>query len=240
MAKYFGCLIYFSRRHTCTIRRFPVTVVIAHSSMILNTTILAVFIPTFFFVSATPGMCMTLSMTLGMTVGLRRTFWMMFGELLGVGLVVIFSMIGVATVLLKYPSLFTAFKLGGGAYLAFIGFQMWRSRGNLSLQESTGSTQAKSRRSLAAQGFVTAIANPKGWAFFIALLPPFIDQALPLAPQLSVLLAIILMIEFICLVLYALGGQSLAHLLRQRSNVKIMNRFAGSLMIGVGIWLAMG
>ena len=204
----------------------------------LNAAMLAVFIPTFFFVSATPGMCMTLSMTLGMTVGLKRTFWMMSGELLGVGLVVVLSMIGVAALLLKYPSFFTAFKLAGGLYLAYIGVQMWRSRGRLALQETEECINTASARSLAAQGFITAIANPKGWAFFIALLPPFIDRSLPLLPQMVVLLSMILSIEFICLVLYATGGQSLAHLLRKRSNVRIMNRIAGTLMIGVGVWLA--
>ncbi len=206
----------------------------------LNPAMLAVFIPTFFFVSATPGMCMTLSMTLGMTVGLKRALWMMAGELLGVGLVVIFSMIGVATILLTYPSFFTAFKLGGGIYLAYIGIQMWRSRGRLALQEQADCKIDTGRTALALQGFITAIANPKGWAFFIALLPPFIDQSLPLMPQMAALIWIILLIEFICLVLYALGGQSLAHLLRKRSNVRVMNRIAGTLMIGVGLWLATG
>ena len=206
----------------------------------LNTAMLAVFIPTFFFVSATPGMCMTLSMTLGMTIGLKRTFWMMAGELLGVGLVVILSMIGVAAILLKYPSFFTAFKLAGGAYLAYIGVQMWRSRGRLALQDASDTTNNSSRYTLAMQGFITAIANPKGWAFFIALLPPFIDQSLALRPQLVVLVSLILSIELICLVLYAMGGKSLAHLLRKRSNVRVMNRIAGTLMIGVGVWLAAG
>jgi len=206
----------------------------------LNTAMLAVFIPTFFFVSATPGMCMTLSMTLGMTVGLKRTMWMMTGELLGVGLVVVLSMIGVATVLLKYPSFFFAFKLAGGVYLAYIGVQMWRSRGRLALQDAADTINNSSRSALAMQGFITAVANPKGWAFFIALLPPFIDQSLPLLPQLGVLISMILSIEFICLVLYAVGGQSLAHLLRKRSNVRLMNRIAGTLMMGVGVWLATG
>jgi len=208
--------------------------------LVINAAMLAVFIPTFFFVSATPGMCMTLSMTLGMTIGLRRTFWMMVGELVGVGLVVVLSMIGVATILLKNPALFTFFKWGGGLYLAYIGIEMWRSRGRLAIQETNEIDLGVSRYSLALQGFITAIANPKGWAFFIALLPPFIDQSLPLTPQLSILMIIILSIEFICLVLYAIGGQSLAHLLKERSNVKLMNRFAGSLMIGVGIWLLVG
>lgn len=206
----------------------------------LNLAMLSIFVPTFFFVSATPGMCMTLSMTLGMTVGIKRTFWMMAGELLGVGLVVIFSMIGVATIMLQYPSIFTIFKLGGGLYLAYIGIEMWRSRGRLAIQENNTVNFDCSKRALATQGFITAIANPKGWAFFIALLPPFIDQTLPLIPQMTMLIWMILCIEFICLILYALGGQSLAHLLRKRSNVRLMNRIAGSLMIAVGIWLATG
>lgn len=206
----------------------------------LNATMLALFIPTFFFVSITPGMCMTLSMTLGMTIGVRKTLWMMVGELVGVGTVVVLSMIGVAAVLIKYPALFTAFKWGGGLYLAYLGFEMWRSRGRLAIQETNAVNKAVSASSLIAQGFITAIANPKGWAFFIALLPPFVDKSLPLVPQLSVFLMIILTLEFICLVLYALGGQSLSHLLRKRENVRLMNRIAGTLMIGVGVWLITG
>lgn len=53
----------------------------------MNTALLGMFIPTFFFVSITPGMCMTLALTLGMSVGYKRTLWMMAGELVGVGLV---------------------------------------------------------------------------------------------------------------------------------------------------------
>ena len=205
-----------------------------------NTVILSLFIPTFFFVSATPGMCMTLSMTLGMTIGLKRTFWMMAGELVGVGLVVIFSMIGVATLLLQNPMLFTLLKWGGGLYLLYVGVEMWRSRGRLAIQNNAITDKHISAPSLIFQGFVTAIANPKGWAFFIALLPPFIDQSLPLLPQLSVLLVIILVLEFFCLILYAAGGQSLAHLLQKHSNVRLMNRIAGTLMMGVAVWLITG
>lgn len=206
----------------------------------LNMAMLAVFIPTFFFVSLTPGMCMTLSMTLGMTIGVRKTLWMMIGELVGVGLVVVLTQIGVAAVLLTYPALFVAFKWGGGLYLAYLGYQMWCSRGRLAIQEHSDTVLTVSRKSLIFQGFVTAVANPKGWAFFIALLPPFVDQSLPLEPQLVAFLVIILSLEFICLVLYALGGQSLSHLLRKRDNVRLMNRCAGTLMIGVGLWLILG
>ena len=49
----------------------------------LNFALLSAFVPTFMFVSLTPGMCMTLSMTLGLTIGVKRTLWMMVGELVG-------------------------------------------------------------------------------------------------------------------------------------------------------------
>jgi len=63
--------------------------------------LLSAFIPTFFFVSITPGMCMTLAMTLGMTIGVKRALWMMLGELAGVAMVATLSAIGVAALLLN-------------------------------------------------------------------------------------------------------------------------------------------
>ncbi len=137
--------------------------------------ILAVFIPTFFFVSITPGMCMTLAMTLGMSIGVRRTLWMMLGELVGVALVAIAAVMGVASVMLNYPDAFAILKWIGGAYLAYIGINMWRSKGKMAIVEGQQTDSSISNYALISQGFVTAIANPKGWAFMISLLPPFIS-----------------------------------------------------------------
>lgn len=207
---------------------------------LINPSMMVVFVPTFFFVSATPGMCMTLSMTLGMTIGLRRTLWMMAGELVGVGLVALLSVIGVAALMLQYPQVFELFKYAGGAYLGYLGIQLWRSRGKMAIQPRAMGGRDVARSELILQGFITAVANPKGWAFFIALLPPFINDQQPMLPQISLLLFLILLIEFICLVLYASGGRTLCLVLQRSGNVRLMNRISGTLMIGVGIWLALG
>lgn len=206
---------------------------------LLDVSLLMVFIPTFFFVSVTPGMCMTLAMTLGMSIGLKRTFYMMIGELFGVGIVALSSVVGVAAIMINHPDIFTIFKYLGGLYLGYLGVQLWLNRGKMALS-NTASPTSISATSLAFQGFITAIANPKGWAFFIALLPPFINQTKPLVAQISVLLAIILTLEFICLIIYAGGGNTLRKFLQKGDNVRLMNRIAGTLMIGVGIWLAFG
>lgn len=182
---------------------------------------------------------MTLAMTLGMTIGVKRALWMMLGELAGVALVATLSAIGLAALLLNYPSLFTVLKYLGGAYLVFVGMQMWLSKGKMAIKMD-GERALASRMNLISQGFITAIANPKGWAFFVALLPPFLDAASPLAMQLAVLISVILTLEFMCLVIYATGGKTLKSLLMKSGNVRIMNRIAGSLMVGVGVWLAIG
>jgi len=202
-------------------------------------TLLSVFVPTFFFVSITPGMCMTLAMTLGMTIGIKRTLWMMLGELCGVAFVVTLSAVGVATLLLNYPDYFIAFKLIGGAYLTYVGIQMWRSKGKMALT-SEQENKVTSKIELIAHGFITAIVNPKGWAFFVALLPPFLNPQQPLASQLVILISIILLLEFSCLLIYALGGRTMRAVLIQSSNVRIMNRISGTLMMGVGVWLGFG
>lgn len=206
----------------------------------ISLSVLSVFVPTFLLVSLTPGMCMTLAMVLGMTQGVRRTLWMMLGELAGVGLVAFAAGAGVAALMLRQPELFAVFKWLGGTYLGYLGVMMWRSRGGMAIPETLEAGPPAARGQLALQGLVTAVANPKGWAFFVALLPPFLDAARPLAPQLAALIAVILVIEFLCLLLYATGGQTLRRLLGRRDSVRLLNRAAGTLMVGVGLWLALG
>ncbi|WP_299806175.1 LysE family translocator [uncultured Shewanella sp.] len=202
-------------------------------------TLLAVFLPTFFFVSITPGMCMTLAMTLGMSIGFRRTLWMMLGELVGVALVAVAAVMGVASIMLNYPDVFSVFKWLGGIYLVYIGINMWRARGKMAIVDGE-QTSNVSNLELISQGFVTAIANPKGWAFMVSLLPPFISVERDVAPQLIALVSIILFTELISMMAYAAGGKSLRIFLSRGDNIKWMNRIAGSLMLGVGVWLALG
>jgi len=188
-------------------------------------------------VSITPGMCMTLAMTLGMSIGIQRTLWMMLGELLGVAMVAIASVVSIAAVMLQYPQVFIILKTLGACYLLYIGINMWRSRGKMAVSSSKDNSLNINNQSLFNQGFITAIANPKGWAFMISLLPPFINKDNELIPQLSLLITVILMSEFICMMLYATGGKTVGKMLTQKSNITLLNKISGSLMILVAIWL---
>ncbi|EKO3558214.1 LysE family translocator [Vibrio metschnikovii] len=206
----------------------------------MTSALLLAFVPTFFFVSITPGMCMTLALSLGMSIGYRRTLWMMFGELIGVAVVAMAAVLGMASVMLNYPWLFAVFKTLGAAYLGYIGVQMWRSKGKLALNQNVETPIVRKDWDLIVQGFVTAIANPKGWAFMIALLPPFINSQAPIAPQLFWLISIIMISEFVCMTIYATGGKGLKRALGHTNNVRLINRISATLMLAVAVWLLLG
>ncbi|WP_286235772.1 LysE family translocator [Thalassotalea sediminis] len=195
------------------------------------------FIPTFFLISLTPGMCMTLAMSLGMSIGVRKTFWMMYGELLGVALVAISAVLGVSALMLSNSNIFFFFKLIGACYLFFIAIQMWQNKGKISVTNDNNSALNFSKSKLLKQGFITAIANPKGWAFMVSLLPPFINKSYALPLQLFVLVSIILLSELVCMIIYATGGKGLAILLSRQQNVQILNKISAILMFLVAIWL---
>ena len=203
----------------------------------MDLTRLIAFGGSFFLVALSPGLCMNLAMSLGISIGVRRTLWMMAGELAGIALVGASALLGVAALLLKAPTLFAASKWIGAAYLLYMGWQAWRSEPSRPEQLAGGNR--RSRSSLMVQGFVTSVANPKAWAFFVALLPPFVDRSRPLLPQLLALLALMLVIEFICLQIYAHGGRALSEQLHRRGKARWLNYIAGSQMMGVGIWLAL-
>jgi len=165
---------------------------------------------------------------------------MIWGELLGVAVVSLFAVLGVASLMLNYPELFTVFKYLGGSYLVYIGIQRWMSLKEMHVGDCKNAVASSDARKLMAQGFITAIANPKGWAFMISLLPTFINQEMSLAPQLIALLIIILCSELMFLTLYATGGKKLGAVLNKSGNVKLINHLSGALMIIIGLWLALG
>jgi len=182
---------------------------------------------------------MTLAMTLGISVGYRKTLWMMWGELLGVAVVAISAVLGVAKIMLSYPEVFTILKIIGAAYLTYIAFNMWRAKDKLAI-DTNGDMISVSKQGLLQQGFITAISNPKGWAFTVSLLPPFINSQQALAPQLIILVAIILLSEFICMTLYATGGKTLARYLTKNNKISHLNKISACLMFIVALWLLLG
>lgn len=157
----------------------------------------ALFVLTFISVSLLPGFCMILAFSLGLSLGYKNTLWMMFGELVGLALVVLCCALG-AGFILQYEILFKIFQICGALYLLYIAFVIFKTKNQIAQERIV----KKRKFSLIIQGFIASSSNPKAWIFMLSILPSFLH----LKASLSFLLCVILFIEFCSLSLYTLGG----------------------------------
>ncbi len=199
--------------------------------------LILLFIPTIASVSFTPGLCMTLAFTLGLSIGYRRTLWMMLGELSGVATVFTTTFWSLGWLLSRDPIYFQIVSLLGGAYLLYLAYQLFRQTPEAMKARNLENT---SPMALAILGYITAVSNPKGWAFLIALLPGFVASDGPLFPQFLIMMGIMLTTEFISMTVYATGGQWLASRLSDGSGVMNANRIAASMLTLAALWVLSG
>ncbi len=199
--------------------------------------LILLFIPTIASVSFTPGLCMTLAFTLGLSIGYQRTLWMMVGELSGVATVFTATFWSLGWLLSRDPIYFQIVSLLGGAYLLYLAYQLFRQTPEAMKARNLENTNPVS---LAILGYITAVSNPKGWAFLMALLPGFVSTDTALIPQFIIMMGIMLTTEFISMTAYATGGQWLANRLGGSKGIVNANRVAASMLTLAALWVLSG
>jgi len=199
--------------------------------------LILLFIPTIAAVSFTPGLCMTLAFTLGLSIGYRRTLWMMWGELAGVATVFAATFWSLGWLLTRDPLYFQVISAIGGAYLLYLAIRLFNETPEDLKARRLDDTQAGA---LALLGYVTAVSNPKGWAFLMALLPGFVESDAALYPQFVTMLIIMMSTEFIAMTTYATGGQWLAKRFADSQGLMNANRMAGAMLALAGLWVLSG
>ena len=199
--------------------------------------LILLFIPTIASVSFTPGLCMTLAFTLGLSIGYKRTLWMMLGELSGVASVFTATFWSLGWLLSRDPIYFQIISFVGGVYLLYLAFQLFRETPEAIESRDLKKTQPMA---LATLGYVTAVSNPKGWAFLMALLPGFVSSDTELVPQFIIMMGIMLMTEFVSMTAYATGGQWLASRLSNSRGIVNANRVAASMLTLAALWVLTG
>ena len=155
--------------------------------------------------SLSPGPNGLLALTHGALHGRRKTLYTIFGGALGFIAVVALSMFGIGALLKTSLVWLAVLKWLGGAYLVWLGVQVWRSP-PIGI-EARVSVQPRAGWSLFRQGALSALTNPKGILFFAAFLPQFIDPARSLVVQFVVMAGTFAAIEIATELLIA----SMAH-----------------------------
>jgi homoserine/homoserine lactone efflux protein len=183
--------------------------------------------------SLTPGPNGLLALTHGALHGVRRTSFTIAGGALGFTAVIALSLFGIGALLAASANMLTILKWLGGAYLVWLGIQVWRSPA-LGVEQGA-SARVVTRSTLFRQGLLAAVSNPKGILFFVAFLPQFLTTDQPLFLQFVIMAATFVGIEILTETAIALGSEKVQPFLAKFG--KRVNQTFGGIFIAIGIAL---
>jgi len=187
---------------------------------------------------ATPGPTVLLALTNGSRYGVRRAAAGMVGAVFSDFVLIGAVALGLGAVLATSEFWFTAVKWLGAAYLAFLGVMLLRSKGTLNVGVETEDVSASTPRAIFLKSFLVAVTNPKGYLFFSAFLPQFIDLGMPQTPQYAVLAFVFASIDFLVMFGYALVGSQAVRFLKH-SGAVWLDRMCGGAFLALAGSLAL-
>jgi homoserine/homoserine lactone efflux protein len=183
--------------------------------------------------SLSPGPNGLLALTHGALHGRRKALYTIFGGAFGFVAVIGLSMFGIGALLKASVVWLTAMKWLGGAYLVWLGVQVWRAPPiGIDLRASA---EARAGWSLFRQGALSALSNPKALLFFAAFLPQFIDPARSLLIQFAIMAGTFAAIEIGTEVLIASMAHRISPWLRRVG--RRFNQACGGVFIAIGVAL---
>ncbi len=145
---------------------------------------------------------------------------------------------GLAVLFHLVPALFAIVKIVGALYLVWLGLSLFRTA-------KGGKTPATPRARPGWRAFFESVAvevlNPKTAIFYLAFLPQFVDPgaALPVWVQFVVLGTLVnLLFSSVDLLCIVFAGALTARLRRSGRAQRLVRRLGGSLLIGLGVNLA--
>ena len=205
----------------------------------LPTAHLLAFTLTAFALIVVPGPSVLFTVSRALALGRMAGVTSVAGNTVGVYVQVVAVAFGIGALVERSVMVFTIVKLGGAAYLIFLGVQAIRHRQKLA--EMLGSRiENKSVARVMADGFVVGIGNPKAIVFFAAVLPQFVDRPAGQVPQQMLLLgAIFAGIALLSDSGWALvAGSARAWFGRSPRRLELIGGTGGLVMIGIGATLA--
>jgi threonine/homoserine/homoserine lactone efflux protein len=198
--------------------------------------VLISFLPIAAVLTVTPGVSTVLVIRRAAVSGRRSAFATTLGNEVGVLLWAVAAGLGLAAVVAASAILFTAIKLAGAAVLIVLGVRALVRRSSAPVEVAPPG--GVSHRPAFRDGLVTAIANPKLAAFYVALFPQFVPRGS------SIFLASVFMGGLLVL-LDLVWYSALAALVARAASTFLQRwlrraeRLCGAVLVGLGIRLAL-
>ena len=175
--------------------------------------------------------------TIGRALALGRLGGLLsvLGNALGLLPIILAVALGVGGIVARSVVLFTIVKVAGSLYLMFLGVQAIRHR-HRAAEAATAAALPRSHWRQLGEGFVVGVTNPKTIAFFVAVLPQFVDLdagAVPLQMiELGLVFFVIALISDGAWAVAAAGARQWFG--RSPKRIAALSATGGGLMIGLG------
>jgi threonine/homoserine/homoserine lactone efflux protein len=168
--------------------------------------------------------------------GLRASIATSIGVVAGLFVWTLAASVGVAALLRASAPAFTALKIAGACYLAYLGARtLWDALRNRS---SHGRVEAGVRRTpwhvSLRQGLISDLGNPKIAIFFTSFLPQFVPAGGPTFVWLEALGLVFCAITLAWLAVYSLLVARTGDLLRHGRIRRVLDAATGVVLIGLG------
>ena len=175
-----------------------------------------------------------------LALGRRGGVLSVVGTTLGMLVLVVLVALGLGVIVAQSIVLFTIVKFAGAAYLVYLGVQAIRHRKDAAAAVAQGAAASSTRR-LVGEGFVVGVTNPKTIAFFVAVLPQFVDYGAGTIPlQMLELGVIFAFLAWASDSVWALAaGSARDWFARSPRRVERLSAAGGAMMIGLGGVLAL-
>jgi threonine/homoserine/homoserine lactone efflux protein len=198
----------------------------------MSTTILILFILTSFVAIATPGPTVLLALSNGARFGIRVALYGMLGAMLSDLILIGAVSIGLGAVLAASETAFQILKWIGVAYLLNLGIQLLRTqpKSQHDAPQESNLVAAQSYR-LFLKCLIVALTNPKGYLFFSAILPQFVNPQAPQSPQYMLLALTFAMIDGLVMLGYASSGARAVQLFHTPMAMVWINRLSGGALM---------
>ncbi len=190
-----------------------------------------------FLLVLTPGPSVLIGMSHALRYGARPTLMTALGDVTANMIQMVIAAVGLGALLATSAEAFAVVKWCGVAFLLVIGLMSFfrkskaiKDKTGIETKRSTG-YEIASRRKLFREGFLVAAGNPKAIAFFGALFPQFVDPGAPLAPQLLILGATFVVLDYTFVMIYAMGAARIMPWLVRRGGDNMIARVSGGVLI---------
>ncbi len=192
------------------------------------------FIAIFIF-AITPGPGTFALLARALSLGAMSCAPMAFGMAISDIVYLILATFGLAAIAENYSGLFTVIRFVGAGYLLYLGWKMWTAEIDTDFTQGRASSGAWLSGFM--QGFLISASNPKVILFYIAFLPTFIDLSSLNSSDIVLTSVLTLLALMAGLMMVAIGASSVRKYLKSRQAIQRLNRTAGSIMIGAGLFL---